>query len=182
MGWCPFNETWSGQNNEVLRQIYLVTKAVDATRPVIDTSGYVHVITDVYDVHDYDQNPDTLAARHAPLAAGEAPFRNQPEHEAPYLGQPYFISEYGGIWWNPGQLGDAAWGYGDRPRSEAEYLARYRGLTEALLRHPRMCGFCYTQLTDVEQEVNGLYTYDRHPKFDPALIKAITAQPAAIEE
>ena len=65
--------------------------------------------------------------------------------------------------------------------AQEEFLARYRALTEALLNHPRMCGFCYTQLTDVEQEVNGLYTYARQPKFPPELIKEITVQPAAIE-
>ena len=181
VGWCPFNETYGWQNPQVLRQTYLVTKAIDATRPVIDTSGYVHVITDVYDVHDYDQNPETFAARYAPFAAGEEPFRNQPTQEAPYGGEPYFVSEYGGIWWNPGQGDEKAWGYGDRPRSAEEFIARYRALTEALLRHPRMCALCYTQLTDVEQEVNGLYTYDRRPKFDPAVIYAITAQVAEIE-
>ncbi len=57
------------KNPEVLRQIYRLTKALDATRPVIDTSGYVHVETDIYDVHDYDQNPETLTERHAPLGA-----------------------------------------------------------------------------------------------------------------
>ena len=61
-------------------------------------------------------------------------------------------------------------------------MERYRGLTEALLKHSGMAGFCYTQLTDVEQEVNGLYTYDRRPKFDPAVIRSITSQKAAIEE
>ncbi len=45
-----------------------------------------------------------------------------------------------------------------------------------------MCGFCYTQLTDVEQEVNGLLTYHRKPKFDLAAIHAINSQQAAIEK
>ena len=103
----------------------------------------------------------------------------------PYAGQPYFVSEYGGIWWNPGQQDDRAWGYGGmgaRPRNVEEFVARYRALTETLLKHPRMCAFCYTQLTDVEQEVNGLYTYDRQRKFDPQLIREINVQKAAIEE
>ena len=61
-------------------------------------------------------------------------------------------------------------------------VARFRGLTEALLNDPGMGGLCYTQLTDVEQEKNGLYTYDRQPKFDPETIAAILRQPAAIEK
>jgi hypothetical protein len=92
------------------------------------------------------------------------------------------VSEYGGIWWNPGQKDENAWGYGQRPEEEKEFIERYRSLTEYLLGHPRMCAFCYTQLTDIEQEVNGLYTYDRRPKFDPDVIKAITSKKAAIEE
>jgi beta-galactosidase/beta-glucuronidase len=183
VGWCPFNETWDGVFPDLLGQIYHVTKQMDPTRPAIDTSGNYHVgPTDVYDAHDYEQDPAVFAARHVAFAAGGSPHEYFNGKDAPYAGQPYFISEYGGIWWNPGQSEEKSWGYGDRPRTDEEFIARYRGLTEALLQHPRMCGFCYTQLTDVEQEVNGLYTYERKPKFDPAIIRAITAQPAAIEQ
>src|SRR5262249_32653003 len=115
---------------------------------------------------------------------GGEPWRNNPGRDAPYRGQPYWVSEYGGIWWNPGQADSKSWGYGGesgRPKSPEEFAARYRGLTTALLKHPRMAAFCYTQLTDVEQEVNGLYTYDRKAKFDPAVIKEINEQKAAVE-
>ncbi|RKY63678.1 MAG: beta-galactosidase, partial [Candidatus Latescibacterota bacterium] len=78
--------------------------------------------------------------------------------------------------------GQAGWGYGQRPKSKQEFLRRYRALTTALLRHPRMYGFCYTQLYDIEQEVNGLMTYDRKMKFNPADIAAINRRPAAIEK
>ena len=185
VGWCPFNETQDDQNPEVLRNVHRITKAFDSTRPVIDTSGYVHVETDIYDSHNYDQNPATFTAAFAPLAEGGEPFRNRVKFDAPYVGQPYFVSEYGGIWWNPAQRDEQSWGYGGisgRPRTPEEYLARYRALTETLLQHPRMCAFCYTQLYDVEQEVNGLYTYTRQAKFDPALIHAINTQRAAIED
>jgi len=111
-----------------------------------------------------------------PRAAGAA------QHDAPWKGQPFFVSEYGGIWWNPEQKDEKAWGYGERPKTEAEFLDRYRKLTETLLFHPKMCGFCYTQLYDIEQEVNGLYTYGRKPKFDPHIIRAINQQKAAVEE
>lgn len=184
VGWCPFNETQPDQDSEVIRSVYRASKALDRTRPVIDTSGYQHVETDIYDVHNYDQDPESFAATFAPFAQGGEPFRNRPDRDAPYLGQPYFVSEYGGIWWNPGQADDRGWGYGGeagRPDSPEAFLARYRALTETLLRHPRMCAFCYTQLYDIEQEVNGLYTYDRRPKFDPALFHAINTQRAAIE-
>jgi beta-galactosidase/beta-glucuronidase len=181
VGWCPFNETHPGQRDELLRAIYWATKAADPTRPVIDTSGYVHAETDVDDSHTYEQDPEKFAALHQQFEKGGEPFRSS-EHDAPHRGQPYFVSEYGGIWWNPGQTDEKAWGYGDRPKGEEEFLDRYRRLTETLLSNPRMCGLCYTQLYDIEQEVNGLYTYDRKAKFDPALIRAINEQKAAVEE
>lgn len=185
VGWCPFNETQPNQDPGVIRGVYRASKALDRSRPVIDTSGYQHVETDIYDVHNYDQNPETFAGVFAAFAQGGEPFRNRPDRDAPYQGQPYFVSEYGGIWWNPGQADELGWGYGGvsgRPQSPEEFLTRYRLLTEALLQHPRMCAFCYTQLYDIEQEVNGLYTYDRVAKFDPALLHAINTQPAAVEQ
>lgn len=182
IGWCPFNETYPEQNPELLRNIYRVTKAIDPTRPVIDTSGYVHVETDIYDCHAYEGDPAKFAALFEPFKTSDKIRQNYPDHDAPYQGQPYFVSEYGGIWWNPGQADEQAWGYGDRPRTPEEFLARYRGLTEALLFHPKIAGFCYTQLCDVEQEVNGLLDHNHRPKFDPAVIKQINSQRAAIEE
>jgi len=181
VGWCPFNETPESQNPELLRTVYRVTKALDPTRPVIDTSGYVHVETDVYDSHNYTADPAKFLRTFKGFKTGEQPWHNS-EKDASYRGQPYFVSEYGGIWWNPGQADDKAWGYGKRPKNEQEFLDRYRKLTEALLFHPRMFGFCYTQLYDIEQEVNGLYTYDRRPKFDPETIRKINSQRAAIEK
>ena len=147
--------------------------------PVIDTSGNYHVVTDIFDIHDYDQDPESLAKKLEPMKTSEGAYVTF-ENRQKYEGQPYFVSEYGGIWWNPGDK--KGWGYGTRPKSEEEFLARYKGLTELLLKHPRVCAFCYTQLYDIEQEVNGLYTYDRKPKFNPEIIKAINSQKAAIEE
>ena len=185
VGWCPFNETQRDQDPEIVRSVYRVTKALDSARPAIDTSGYQHVETDIYDVHNYTQDPETFEALFSAFATGGEPYRNRPDFDAAYDGQPYFVSEYGGIWWNPDQQDDKGWGYGGaeaRPRSPQEFLSRYRALTETLLKHPRVCAFCYTQLYDIEQEVNGLYTYDRRPKFDPRLIREINSQTATIEE
>ena len=76
-----------------------------------------------------------------------------------------------------------AWSYGQAALTLEEFYERYRGLTHALLDNPCIMGFCYTQLTNVEQEQNGLYTYaDRTPKFDISVIAEINRKPAAIEE
>ncbi|MDR1628609.1 MAG: beta-galactosidase [Oscillospiraceae bacterium] len=183
IGWCPFNETWdlhhTRQNDEVLRIVYRATKAVDPTRPCIDTSGNFHVETDIFDLHDYDQNPETFRARYEPLMReGEFNITFPDRHQ--YEGQPTFISEYGGIQWSV--VNDGGWGYGSAPKSGEEFIERYRGLTNALLDNDKMFGFCYTQLTDIEQEQNGLYTYDRKPKFDSAIFHEINSRKAAIED
>ncbi|HHV60563.1 MAG TPA: beta-galactosidase [Clostridiaceae bacterium] len=184
VGWCPFNETWdldgTKQDDEVLRIVYNVTKMLDNTRPVIDTSGNFHVVTDIFDIHDYDQDTESFKAKFEPMKNGGEVYVTHPQRQK-YEGQPYFVSEYGGIWWNP-EGDEKGWGYGKRPKSLEEFLERYRILTETLLDNPRICAFCYTQLYDVEQEVNGLYTYDRRPKFDVETIRRINTKKAAIEE
>ena len=180
--WTPFNETPNDQDPDLLRGIYRATKAADPTRPVHDTSGYVHVETDIFSVHCYEGDTVKFAANFEPFLTSDKIWESHEEHNSPYLGQPYIVDEYGGIWWNPGQADNKAWGYGQRPRTEQDFLARYRALTEILLFNPKMFGFCYTQLYDIEQEVNGLLTYARQPKFDPALIRAINAQTAAYEK
>src|SRR5690606_33547974 len=108
---------------------------------------------------NYEQDPAKFAAAMSGLAEGK-PFVND-EHvpfSLPYGGQPYFCSEFGGIWWNPdARPEDYSWGYGERPKSLEEFCTRFEGLVAALLDDPDMFGYCYTQLTDVFQEQNGVY-------------------------
>jgi beta-galactosidase/beta-glucuronidase len=179
VGWCPFNETPEDQRGDLIRLVYETTKAMDPTRPVIDTSGYTHVMTDVDDCHSYEQDPNKFAALFAPFAEGGPPYRNH-QTDAPHRGQPFMVSEFGGTRWSPGE-GGAGWGYGDAPTSVEQFHDRFRRLTETLLSHPRIAGYCYTQLYDIEQEQNGLYTYDRQPKFDANVLREIQKQTAAIE-
>ena len=185
IGWCPFNETWDydgrKQYDETLRMIYRLTKSLDHTRPCIDTSGNFHVETDIYDVHNYNQDVNQFASYYEEFKHG-GELRDDHAHRQHYIkGMPVFISEYGGIKWDVAQTNASAWGYGEAPKTEEEFLAKYKGLTECLLTNPYIMGFCYTQLYDIEQEVNGLYTYDRKPKFDPEIFKKINTQTAAIE-
>ena len=108
--------------------------------------------------------------------------RNNQPISIPYRGQPYFCSEFGGTWWNPdAREGEDSWGYGDRPRTLDEFYARFEALCAALLDNPLMFGYCYTQLTDVFQEQNGIFRFDRRPKFDLARLAAIQGRSAAIE-
>lgn len=182
IGWCPFNETWDYQGkrqwDELLSSVYYMTKALDSTRPCIDTSGNYHVVTDIFDVHDYDQNPETFAKRFERLSEGI--LENHCNDRQKYDGEPVFVSEYGGI--SRAADKEKGWGYGNAPEDDAAFLKRYDGLTTALLDNPYIFAFCYTQLYDIEQEVNGLYTYEREPKFDMELIKEINSKKAAIED
>ncbi len=182
VGWCPFNETGVRRNKDVFRTVYQATRAIDPMRPIIDTSGYVHVITDIYDVHNYDQDPESFRKAFEPLITGEGtPFVNNPNHEA-YEGQPYFVSEFGGTYWNIDEDPSAAWGYGQAPKTIEEFYERFEGLINVLLDNPKMCAFCYTQLTDVYQEKNGIYAFDRRAKFDLERLHKIMSRPAAIEK
>jgi len=184
VGWCPFNETWDQcrrkQIDDLLAIIYKVTKMADPTRPCIDTSGGCHVMTDIYDLHDYEQNPAVFANHYDPLGKDndftfDLAFPNCQHYDGK---MPFFVSEYGGIAWNHRD----GWGYGNAPKTQEEFIERFRGLTNTLLDNPHMFAMCYTQLTDVEQEQNGLYSYDRKAKFDPEIIRSIVSCKAAIED
>lgn len=185
IGWCPFNETWDingrKQYDHVISTIYKVTKHMDETRPCIDTSGNFHTITDIYDVHDYEQDYHVFKENYDKLMTEGTLYERFPDRQM-YSGKGCaWISEYGGLQWSKGDRGDA-WGYGNAPKTEEEFIERYAGLTDALLDNYRMFGFCYTQLYDIEQEQNGLYYYDRAPKFDPEIFRKINTRKAAIED
>ena len=186
IGWCPFNETWDyegrRQDDSLLANVYKMTKLYDTTRPCIDTSGNYHVVTDIYDLHNYEQDPAKFAAIYESFKQGGDLEDNHGYRQTPVKGIPTFISEYGGIKWDEEGVEKDGWGYGAGPATKEEFLNRYKGLTDALLDNPHMFAFCYTQLYDVEQELNGLYTYERKPKFDMDVIKAINARKAAIED
>jgi beta-galactosidase/beta-glucuronidase len=193
IGWCPLNETAQPISDrisvldDVTRALFLATKATDRTRPALDASGYAHRVeeADVYDCHDYEQSAQAFASHHARLAAGQ-PFYNGPADRpwsVPYNGQPFFVSEFGGTWWQPAtEHGESSWGYGQRPGTMEEFYARFEALCSTLLDNPEMFGYCYTQLTDVFQEQNGIYTFSRQPKFDLQRIRSIQGRPAAIEK
>lgn len=185
IGWCPFNETWDyegrRQNDKILANIYKMTKALDSTRICIDTSGNFHVATDIYDLHNYRQDVKEFAECYNDFGKGGQFHEEHPARQHYTEGLPVFISEYGGIQWNIDETQTDAWGYGEAPKTEEEFIKRYEGLTNALLNHPKIMGFCYTQLYDIEQETNGLYDYDRRPKFDMEIFKKINSRKAAIE-
>ncbi|MBR5720971.1 MAG: beta-galactosidase, partial [Clostridia bacterium] len=180
----PFNELGSAHRlADILETVYDVTKAIDPFRPMIDTSGYIHSKkTDIYDVHDYEQDPVKFAEHYETLVNGNGERFKNPKDMSQYADQPFFVSEFGGTWWKCDDTESAGWGYGKAPENVEEFYSRYEGLVNALLSNPKMCAFCYTQLTDVMQECNGIYSFWRKAKFDTERICAINSKKAAIEK
>lgn len=197
--WTPTNEEfWPDrvQYPRLMQDLYKLTKAIDPTRPFHGTSGGSHIATDIWTVHNYEQDPVKLKE----LLYNDGKLMEAPKWEIQLMPKnigfnglkytdqytfpqykhdmPYLIDEFGGIKWNPSQQMESAqntsWGYGEPPHSLEEFYARLEGLVNTVLSlSDHVWGYCYTQLTDVEQEQNGIYYYDRSPKFDMKRIHAI---------
>ena len=180
--WTPFNETWGcreGVYQRMMRDVYDVTKAIDPTRPVNDASGDGHVKTDIWSVHDYERDPQKLIKNHT-FVDGKPVFRNQPDKHflAEYEGQPYILDEFGGLPWIPQEERATSWGYGSNIDTLEDFYAILEREIDAINACPNIAGYCYTQITDVEQEKNGIYRYDRTPKFDTDRLRTIFTKKA----
>jgi beta-galactosidase/beta-glucuronidase len=188
--WVPVNESWGVPNLAERRQqshlkaLYYLTKSLDDTRLVIDNDGWEHTeATDLFAIHDYTETGETFYHRFQDIARSGVPLPLAGKlYLAPgilYNNSPIFLSEFGGIGYilpaDVNKVPQNAWGYSGVEPDAEKALARMRGLYEAVARIPEIVGICYTQLYDVEQEVNGLMTYDRRMKFDPRKIQEINA-------
>lgn len=174
IGWCPMNENndvcGRHQNETFVRQIYLTTKKLDKTRPVIDASGWFHVNCDIYDIHDYSQGEE-FVNRFSEFEEDDVYDSNELQKEYAYKGQPYFLSEYGGLKYPDDNSG---WGYNkEKINSEEDFISRLLLIQKTIYNNPKISAACYTQLYDVQHERNGLYYYDRKPKFSIDNIKRI---------
>nr|WP_145157401.1 sugar-binding domain-containing protein [Paenibacillus terrae] len=180
--WVPFNESWGissilrdPRQQKFTEGIYHLTKAIDPYRPVITNDGWEHTVSDILTLHDYVENGDGFMKRYSNLEAvltcettcNQWKFSFAEGYE--YRGQPIMITEYGGIAFRS----DKGWGYGRQVSTEEEFLSRFEGLTMAIKSVDSIVGYCYTQLTDVQQEINGILNEDRTPKFPLEKIKQI---------
>lgn len=169
VGWCPMNENFDfygkRQCDGLVKQIYCETKRFDPTRPCIDVSWNFHTETDIYDIHDYTQDLEEFEKRFARFEDGKV----FDTFKQPYKGQPFFLSEYGGLKW---PFDAEGWAYNDEDvTTEDAFAEKFNAFIKVLFSNPRICACCYTQLTDVEQEKNGLYYYDRTEKFTRETVK-----------
>lgn len=181
--WVPFNESWgipdvftSKTQQAFTKGIYWITKAYDAMRPVVTNDGWEHTCSDILTLHDYDGDGAHMLSRYADGL--QEIFANRVAHGQykyafaqgnAYRGQPVILSEYGGIALASGN----GWGYNGKVSDEAELIRKYDDLTTAVKSMQNVYGYCYTQLTDVYQEVNGLLDENHKPKLDLSKIKEI---------
>lgn len=181
--WVPFNESWgipdvftSKTQQSFTKGIYWLTKAYDETRPVITNDGWEHTCSDIITLHDYDGDGAHMLTRYDDglegilsnkIAHGQYKFAFAQGNE--YHGQPVIVSEYGGIAMANGD----GWGYNGKVADENELILKYDDLTSTIKSMKNVCGYCYTQLTDVYQEVNGLLDMEHNPKLDLRKIREI---------
>lgn len=191
--WVPLNESWGvrmiGKNprhQATASMLYYLTKAADGTRLCSGNDGWEQCHTDICALHDYAAEKHVLKNHFADRATVEslgcdaylcyADGYHLTGEEA------FMVTEYGGIAFTnigiQGELGGMeTWGYHDKVHNEEEFLARYQGVTDAIREIPYCQGYCYTQLTDVMQEINGLLTPQREAKLDPQMIKSTNRIP-----
>lgn len=172
--WVPFNESWGirqiGEDREqqnFVNSVYYATKSVDAMRPVITNDGWEHTISDILTIHHYEQNGDNLNSYFNTVEKCATKIERNPRRVFcegyGYRGQPIIISEFGGISFSRDNENEN-WGYGQGVPDETAFLNRFEKLINGLTRIEFLSGFCYTQLSDVYQEVNGLLDFDRNAK------------------
>lgn len=181
--WVPINESWgisevaeNVKEQSFANSLYYITKSLDETRPVISNDGWEHTISDIITIHDYKQESDLLYDEYndkdLKVLNNIKPYNGTHKlfsENYKYYGQPIVVSEYGGIALNS----DKGWGYGKQVVDEGEFIKRFADLTKTIKTIKYITGYCYTQLTNVQQEINGLVDEDRIDKFSKQIINKI---------
>ena len=191
--WVPINESWgvreiyaNTQQQAFSQMLYKLCKALDPTRLVSGNDGWEQTWTDIVALHDYAHKGEHIARHFEDREEVEATFASwrmsfaegfeRGEDDA------FMVTEYGGIAMTiKGEQGKMenmeTWGYHDKVETEEAFLERYTALTNAIRELPYCRGYCYTQLTDVMQEINGLLLPDRTPKIDPEVFARYNINP-----
>ncbi|MGP3776950.1 glycoside hydrolase family 2 protein [Streptomyces sp. SDT5-1] len=190
VAWIPLNESWSvphpalvPEQRHLMDALYHLTKALDPSRLAVSNDGWEISAGDLWGVHDYTQRADVLRERygHEGLRRGEFKerwpgVRRLTLDGVRHTGQPVVLSEFGGATFEPAE--GAEWFGYDTVATEKDFAERLASLVGAAV-DAGLAGFCYTQFTDTEQEVNGLLTADREPKLPVSELRAILTRTRA---
>ncbi len=185
--WVPFNESWGVEQikdnvaqQRFVNQVYIATKEIDSMRPVITNDGWEHTVSDILTIHDYIQDGEVIKERYQTVekCIGHLPDNGRDAFIGgySYRGQPIMITEFGGTSFVKDTTGEK-WGYGEAVKTDDEYLLRLKGLVKSIVDNPLICGFCYTQVSNVYSEVNGLMEFDRTTKEPFDEYRKIFSQP-----
>ena len=184
--WVPINESWGVpyiqtqvEAQELADALYHMVHSLDGTRIVSGNDGWEQAATDLLTVHDYTAWPEQLSPEYGDLdticdgnpGSGRIVTACGYDHR----GKPMLLTEYGGIAMAKDSEG-GNWGYNGAAKDEKAFLQRFEAITQAFKHMPGFVGYCYTQLTDVFQEVNGLLDMDRNPKANIDEIRRINNQ------
>ena len=189
IAWVPLNESWgvaqilsNKRQQNTASMLYYLTKAADGTRICSGNDGWEQMHTDICGLHDYNSTKEVLKKHFADRDFIEKQTcdgrRAYADGYVPTGKEAFMVTEYGGIAFAniglQGELGGMeTWGYHGKESDEEAFFARYEACTEAITEIPFCQGYCYTQLTDIMQEINGLLMPDRKPKVDVERVRQI---------
>ena len=182
--WTPINESWGvyrinkkKKEKDFVNSLYDLTKSIDPNRFCLTNDGWEHTKSDFLTIHLYSQDPTELndwinLALDKGIVKSLLPYKYHTFVKGyKYNDEPIIISEFGGTAYTSDKSKD--WGYGKSVKTDEEYINRLTSLFDAIKNVKEVSGYCYTQITDVRQEINGLLTMDRTPKVNPEIIKSI---------
>lgn len=187
VAWVVLNESWGVPEISINKReqahsmaLYYQVKSLDDTRLVVNNDGWEMTKTDICAVHNYHHGSkeeiqkqeyfkESLSTKEKLIASMPAG-RNLYANGYSYQGEPVMLTEFGGVSYRTHAEKD--WGY-TSVSDEVEFVETYARMIKAIRESKVLFGYCYTQLTDVEQEVNGLFTYDREEKVSPEKIKVL---------
>ena len=193
IAWVPLNESWgvpqivsNRRQQNTASMLYYLTKAADGTRICSGNDGWDQLQTDICGLHDYTGSAEMLQKHFANREFIEKQTcdtrRTYADGYSPTGNEAFMVTEYGGIAFaNIGAQGELGgmetWGYNGKEPDEESFFKRYEACTKTIRDIPFCQGYCYTQLTDVMQEINGLLTPDRKPKMDVERVRSINKKP-----
>ena len=177
IAYVPFNESWGvkeirhdKKQQSLAKAAYCLIKSLDDTRLVVTNDGWENFeMSDIIGIHDYSKYGDEFKEKFGETSESLVPAGRRLMVQGDKLaGQPIMLSEFGGV----SLATDSGWGYNGAENNEEAFMERLERLFENVASCD-FCGWCYTQLTDVEQETNGLLNAAHHPKFDLERIRGI---------